>query len=614
MPGLSIICNRCIPGINSNLPSSETDDSAYVQSMTPRSKHTTRRSSPSTGQTYADRHRSAGFWRSWEFVYSYPELNVKKSETLINKLSKGKKNIRKWRTFSRNEGHANPETKSSSDAKETCPEVLSRSRSLDEEHVNSGRKELPSNEEGQRSDIISESSDSNEHLVLPPIITHDDIACIESNFTSHIERSNDENYFSMAGSSKGAIPKYKNVSQIRIQDFNSENSIDEVGHINPTETASSSTDVGDSSNRKNWKHSFSREGKNKNTVLHSEGKIKDKENMTSLLQFNNHSLGKDVLDNGISILNTKLQVHTTKDRLKTFKNWPNKRIDPKKLAEAGFFYCGRADIVECFKCGIKGHNWVENDKPMEDHTRWNKDCPFVRENTTEHDNIRVRQGQDICGNLGVEILPNSRPEDVTESETSLEKLGIQKTKGPSHPDQIIYDTRLATFENWPKSMKQKPPELANAGFYYLGVGDQTLCFFCGGGLKDWDEDDDPWEQHALWFPKCNFLLLKKTPAFVEAVQRKHKGLLSIKKDETEIEASCSSNSDTKESSSKLSSNTEERKSEESSTLCKICFKNELGVVFLPCGHMVACIDCASALKECAVCRKNIQATVRAFLS
>ncbi|KAL3279757.1 hypothetical protein HHI36_017265 [Cryptolaemus montrouzieri] len=343
-------------------------------------------------------------------------------------------------------------------------------------------------------------------------------------------------------------------------------------------------------------------------------------NNTPLLRFNNRSSSnKDVLDNGSTLLSSNLSVHTAvllteKDRLKTFRNWPNKRIQPQKLAAAGFYYCGKADIVECFVCGIKGHNWEENDKPMEDHMKWNRNCRFVRENTTEHDNTQSRPGRDICGNLGVEILPNSEPEDNTQPEPNLAKLGIQKAKGPSHPDQIIYETRLASFENWPKSLKQKPAELASAGFYYLGVGDQTLCFYCGGGLKDWVEEDDPWEQHALWFPKCNYLLLKKTPAFVEAVQNEHKELLSCKKEETEVEASCSTNSNTKEPLSSVSEEKGKNSEESSTTLCKICFKNELGVVFLPCGHMVACIDCASALKECAVCRKGIQATVRAFLS
>ncbi|KAK9871332.1 hypothetical protein WA026_011599, partial [Henosepilachna vigintioctopunctata] len=180
---------------------------------------------------------------------------------------------------------------------------------------------------------------------------------------------------------------------------------------------------------------------------------------------------------------------------------------------------------------------------------------------------------------------------------------------------IIYERRVATFANWPKSLKQKPTDLAAAGFYYLGIGDQTLCFYCGGGLKDWVEEDDPWEQHALWFPQCNYLLLKKTPAFVKDVQEKHKSdLSSSKQNETEVVASSSSSHNSKESPSAVVEERERNNAEESSTLCKICYKNELAVVFLPCGHMVACVDCASGLKECAICRKEIQANVRAFLS
>lgn len=51
-----------------------------------------------------------------------------------------------------------------------------------------------------------------------------------------------------------------------------------------------------------------------------------------------------------------------------------------------------------------------------------------------------------------------------------------------------------------------------------------------------------------------------------------------------------------------------------SRLCKICFTEELGVVFLPCGHMVACVKCAPSLTTCAVCRQPFTMTVRAFIS
>lgn len=52
----------------------------------------------------------------------------------------------------------------------------------------------------------------------------------------------------------------------------------------------------------------------------------------------------------------------------------------------------------------------------------------------------------------------------------------------------------------------------------------------------------------------------------------------------------------------------------SATLCKICYAKEVGVVFLPCGHVVACVECAPSLTQCAMCRKPLEATFRAFLS
>ncbi|KAK9871333.1 hypothetical protein WA026_011600 [Henosepilachna vigintioctopunctata] len=119
----------------------------------------------------------------------------------------------------------------------------------------------------------------------------------------------------------------------------------------------------------------------------------------------NHTIGKDTGDNGCSFLNLTPPANllaTIEGRLKTYKNWPNKNIDPQKLAAAGFFYSGKTDIVECFKCGIKGHNWLLNDDPMEDHKKWNRNCSFVRENAPEENNVpQTGTGSDYCGNLDI---------------------------------------------------------------------------------------------------------------------------------------------------------------------------------------------------------------------
>lgn len=48
--------------------------------------------------------------------------------------------------------------------------------------------------------------------------------------------------------------------------------------------------------------------------------------------------------------------------------------------------------------------------------------------------------------------------------------------------------------------------------------------------------------------------------------------------------------------------------------CKICMAEEVGVVFLPCGHLLSCVMCAPAMSSCPLCRQLIRGRVRTFLS
>ncbi|CAG2109947.1 unnamed protein product, partial [Medioppia subpectinata] len=48
--------------------------------------------------------------------------------------------------------------------------------------------------------------------------------------------------------------------------------------------------------------------------------------------------------------------------------------------------------------------------------------------------------------------------------------------------------------------------------------------------------------------------------------------------------------------------------------CKICLGAEIEVVFLPCGHQMACSECAQRLTDCPVCRQPIRGFVRTFFS
>ena len=51
-----------------------------------------------------------------------------------------------------------------------------------------------------------------------------------------------------------------------------------------------------------------------------------------------------------------------------------------------------------------------------------------------------------------------------------------------------------------------------------------------------------------------------------------------------------------------------------SKFCKICVNNEINTILLPCGHLVTCNACASSLKNCPMCRRNINDKIRIYMS
>ncbi|KAK3594450.1 hypothetical protein CHS0354_015449 [Potamilus streckersoni] len=50
------------------------------------------------------------------------------------------------------------------------------------------------------------------------------------------------------------------------------------------------------------------------------------------------------------------------------------------------------------------------------------------------------------------------------------------------------------------------------------------------------------------------------------------------------------------------------------TLCKICHNNIISVVFLPCGHLLTCVNCAPQVKACPICRSLVRATAKAYFN
>uniref|UniRef100_A0A146LQQ7 Apoptosis inhibitor IAP n=4 Tax=Lygus TaxID=30084 RepID=A0A146LQQ7_LYGHE len=328
------------------------------------------------------------------------------------------------------------------------------------------------------------------------------------------------------------------------------------------------------------------------------------------------------------------------ERLKTFERWPVSFLSPRTMTEAGFYYINRDDIVRCAFCNIEVGRWVEGDDPMADHERWAPACRFVRhqdvnnvpigeEGSTSGDSgSESLEGFDVCGH-GMEFQTESqRPASLLETHE-----GYLKSRAPCFANYATLDARLRSYDTWPISLKLKPNVLSDAGFFYTGKGDQTICYHCGGGLKDWEETDEPWVEHARWFSKCPYVLAVKGKSFIEEVngsravqdvtQNGNIGLSSSTGDldkvpsvpvEEKVKKTTSEPVKTVGDSSRPKEDSQSAAPSHDGRLCKICFSEEMGAVFLPCGHIVACVKCAVSLTTCAICRQPVTGTFRAFLS
>ncbi|XP_052691085.1 putative inhibitor of apoptosis isoform X1 [Crassostrea angulata] len=268
-------------------------------------------------------------------------------------------------------------------------------------------------------------------------------------------------------------------------------------------------------------------------------------------------------------------------RLMSFHNFPSsKTVSTLRLARQGFYYSMEYDVTICFACGFRKRDWRSDDVIEVIHRNMSPDCPLLSAQPTSNIQIvndqrdghcmnELKQQFNAIGNnfpsrsnrqpssstseiasSGHEIKREQNTDNIDKkgkatsshktSNDLLTKTRIQQDKinafirnldplginfdRPKYPSYSVLAVRVSSFADWPSSLSQTPRDLAVAGFLYAGYGDYTRCFFCGGGLRNWEPGDDPWTEHARWFPKCAFVRQNKGDEFVALVQIQHQEL------------------------------------------------------------------------------------------
>ncbi|XP_043256829.1 death-associated inhibitor of apoptosis 2-like [Colletes gigas] len=333
-----------------------------------------------------------------------------------------------------------------------------------------------------------------------------------------------------------------------------------------------------------------------------------------------------------SLTKLGVQIHTApknpnystyEKRLHTFYGWPENRIQtPKLLSIAGFYYTGFGDLVRCFHCDVGIRSWEATDEAWNEHVRWSPKCVFVNL-------IRGPEFVKRC-------IDNRRP-----LSPSIFR-GVAEDGEPATaeaPPSLALSTNLpSTQDNGPERLSDSPlttyvSEIAlhtqriNTVMTKLmeTIGPLYLNFnqHMDVPREQIMEDDTRNESistldHAVR-EQINYTTEQSddneshTTTMSETTNEYKNEILSNKEEEHEISNNESDENKLKIKLKEIASLKEENKKLKEARLCKICIDRQIAIVFLPCGHLT-CIHCALSLAICPMCRREIRATVRAFLS
>lgn len=272
-------------------------------------------------------------------------------------------------------------------------------------------------------------------------------------------------------------------------------------------------------------------------------------------------------------------------RISSFRNFPSYVHQSREsLAEAGFFYSGKDDVVYCFFCGQGLRSWEPCDDPWVEHASWSPKCVYLK-------NVKGQDFIDLVQCSKSNQNPTENTNDNTSSATTVQHNGNSSTSNVT-PTKLLMDTIAAEslircgYEREAIRRAIKVYLQRNGETTFRATDIVSIIFELeDANADDNDENEDPTSASN------NTAVTNSNKTQTNKSDPKDTKILS-------------------ESHALL----EENKQLKDQTCCKICIEQEVSIVFLPCGHLCACVECAPALKLCPICRTMIKGSVKAYLS
>ncbi|XP_060607597.1 uncharacterized protein LOC132759771 [Ruditapes philippinarum] len=326
-------------------------------------------------------------------------------------------------------------------------------------------------------------------------------------------------------------------------------------------------------------------------------------------------------------------------RIQSYNDCGDIVIPPDSLATSGFFYAGFGDCVRCFQCGVGLRHWSEEDDPWIEHSRWSKDCLFVKQ---------VR-GQEFVNIVQMAVQYSQNQASNGESRTSVSEPNSGEANGINVENLMHTDAAQSVLE-----MGYHPDIIRRAIQAIKDANSQATLSATNLMEKIFEiEDSDAIssaEQNAVLPQQLNETVANTSTYRGESTIRvdtnttEHRSETDIVQRHLNSEnqtssanalSSVNAGSETEGPSLTMNANgslpsraskkaqlleqkklKQENEQLKQQSLCTKCKQNDVCIVFLPCGHLVTCETCAPTIRYCSVegCGKYIKGTVRTYLA
>ncbi|CAL1543125.1 unnamed protein product [Lymnaea stagnalis] len=298
-------------------------------------------------------------------------------------------------------------------------------------------------------------------------------------------------------------------------------------------------------------------------------------------------------------------------RLESFVAWPAGHIhDPHDLARAGFFYAGYADCVRCYQCGLGLKSWKPGDDINVEHERLRPSCPFL-------------QTQLSTGLSSMMDEPSHQRPQLHSETTSGQSSYGSDDNAPLKPQMLVVPTTAedqqspsqpSTDVQQPMDSQTQAPEGNNVRVTPGAANGEEY-----GGASSLGNDLT--ESHGSG--NTNETEERSTIQSDQRISQKH---LLESSNASHSSSGVDLPSQNKSDSNHDSHNSEsvkditvsllerEKKLLQHQVNCKICLVAPIKDLFLPCGHLYACVDCSKSLTHCPACSQLILATVTTYFT